>query len=71
MSTSVITRSAVRANSPTVGPKPMIEATQSTAAVVMLWIFVVAPFVALVAAIPVAWAGAYRSWTSSWRSADT
>jgi stearoyl-CoA desaturase (delta-9 desaturase) len=33
----------------------MIEATQSTAAVVMLWIFVVAPFVALVAAIPVAW----------------
>ena len=33
---------------------PMVEATQSTTAVVMLWIFVVGPFVALIAAIPIA-----------------
>jgi stearoyl-CoA desaturase (Delta-9 desaturase) len=33
----------------------MLEATQSPAAVVMLWIFVVAPFVALLAAVPVVW----------------
>ena len=37
------------------GPKPMVEATQSTAEIVVLWIFVVAPFVALIAAIPLAW----------------
>jgi stearoyl-CoA desaturase (delta-9 desaturase) len=33
----------------------MLEATQSTAALVMLWVFVVAPFVALLAAVPLAW----------------
>jgi hypothetical protein len=33
----------------------MLEATQSRAALVRLWIFVVAPFVALLAAVPVAW----------------
>ncbi len=37
------------------GPKPMFEANHSTVGIVMLWIFVVAPFVALLAAIPVAW----------------
>jgi stearoyl-CoA desaturase (Delta-9 desaturase) len=37
------------------GPKPLVEATQSTAALVMLWVFVVGPFVALIAAVPVAW----------------
>jgi stearoyl-CoA desaturase (delta-9 desaturase) len=36
-------------------PKPMTEAGPSRAAVVMLWIMVVAPFVALLAAVPVAW----------------
>jgi stearoyl-CoA desaturase (delta-9 desaturase) len=38
------------------GPMPMFEAErQPTYAVVVLWIFVVGPFVALLAAIPVAW----------------
>ena len=37
------------------GPKPITEGTQSTAAIVMLWVFVVGPFVALLAAIPIAW----------------
>ncbi len=37
------------------GPKPMLEGMQSTGALVMLWVFVAAPFVALLAAIPVAW----------------
>ncbi|MFC7530942.1 acyl-CoA desaturase [Actinoplanes sp. GCM10030250] len=37
------------------GPKPMIEATQSRAAIAMLWVFVVGPFLALFAAIPIAW----------------
>ncbi|WP_045745732.1 acyl-CoA desaturase [Actinoplanes rectilineatus] len=37
------------------GPKPMIEAPQSRVAVAMLWVFVVAPFVALFAAVPIAW----------------
>ncbi|MFC4999436.1 acyl-CoA desaturase [Dactylosporangium cerinum] len=33
----------------------MLEGTQSTGALVMLWVFVAAPFVALLAAVPVAW----------------
>jgi stearoyl-CoA desaturase (delta-9 desaturase) len=33
----------------------MIEATQSTAELVVLWVFVVAPFVALLAAVPLVW----------------
>jgi stearoyl-CoA desaturase (Delta-9 desaturase) len=37
------------------GPKPLVEATQSATELVVLWIFVVAPFVALVAAVPLAW----------------
>jgi stearoyl-CoA desaturase (delta-9 desaturase) len=37
------------------GPKPLIEATQSPAELAVLWVFVVAPFVALLAAIPLAW----------------
>jgi stearoyl-CoA desaturase (Delta-9 desaturase) len=37
------------------GPRPLIEATQSTAVLIMLWVFVVGPFVALVAAVPIAW----------------
>jgi stearoyl-CoA desaturase (delta-9 desaturase) len=36
-------------------PKPMIAGTKSPAALVMLWVFVVVPFVALVGAVPVAW----------------
>jgi stearoyl-CoA desaturase (Delta-9 desaturase) len=37
------------------GPKPLVEATQSATELVVLWVFVVAPFVALLAAIPLAW----------------
>ena len=39
------------------GPMPILETTQQqpTYAVVALWIFVVAPFIALLAAIPIAW----------------
>ncbi len=37
------------------GPKPMLAAPQSIAGVIALWVFVVTPFVALIAAVPVAW----------------
>jgi stearoyl-CoA desaturase (delta-9 desaturase) len=37
------------------GPKPLIEAEKSSLAIVMLWVFVAGPFVALVAAVPIAW----------------
>ena len=51
MSTPVSERAAP---APT-GTKPLVEATQSPTELVVLWIFVVAPFVALLAAIPLAW----------------
>ncbi|MQA25740.1 MAG: acyl-CoA desaturase [Micromonosporaceae bacterium] len=37
------------------GPKPMLAAPQSLPAVVALWVFVIAPFAALIAAVPVVW----------------
>jgi stearoyl-CoA desaturase (Delta-9 desaturase) len=40
---------------PLARPKPIIEAPQSISALIVLWVFVVAPFVALIAAIPIAW----------------
>ncbi|HEX7745653.1 MAG TPA: acyl-CoA desaturase [Micromonosporaceae bacterium] len=43
-------------------PKPLYEGAQSTGILIALWAFVVLPFVALVAAIPVAWGG-WLSWT--------
>jgi stearoyl-CoA desaturase (delta-9 desaturase) len=43
------------AQPPLAGPKPITEAVQSTASLVMLWVFLVAPFVALIAAVPIAW----------------
>src|SRR6266508_415502 len=43
------------------GPKPLTEGPISTGAQVALWIFVVVPFLALVAAVPVAW-----GWGLSW-----
>ncbi len=55
MSAPVTTAALDRGRTAPSGPKPMIEATQSTASTVMLWIFVVAPFIALLAAVPVAW----------------
>src|SRR5512133_3714055 len=54
MSASVITP-ADRGRDALPGPRPMIESTQSPAALIMLWVFVVAPFVALIAAVPIAW----------------
>ncbi len=43
------------------GPKPLLEAPQSRAAAIALWVFVVVPFLALVAAVPLAW-----GWGLSW-----
>src|ERR1044071_8939976 len=37
------------------GPKPLVEGTQSATELAVLWVFVVVPFVALAAAIPLAW----------------
>ncbi|MCP2322157.1 stearoyl-CoA desaturase (delta-9 desaturase) [Hamadaea flava] len=37
------------------GPKPLLDARQGTAAAITMWIFVVVPFVALAAAVPLAW----------------
>jgi stearoyl-CoA desaturase (Delta-9 desaturase) len=42
--------------------RPLVEGAQSSSILVALWAFVVLPFVALIAAIPVAWGG-WLSWT--------
>ena len=55
MSAPVTTTAADHGRSALPGPKPLTEGTQSTPAIVMLWVFVVGPFVALLAAIPIAW----------------
>ncbi|MEU5946960.1 acyl-CoA desaturase [Micromonospora sp. NPDC047465] len=44
------------------GPKPLTQGSQSRGILVALWAFVVVPFLALVAAVPVAWGG-WLSWT--------
>ena len=44
------------------GPKPLVEGKQKPGVVIGLWAFVVIPFVALIAAVPVAWGG-WLSWT--------
>ncbi len=44
------------------GPKPLTQGTQSRGILVALWVFVVVPFLALVAAVPVAWGG-WLTWT--------
>lgn len=36
-------------------PKPLLDARQSTPAAITMWIFVVLPFLALIAAVPLAW----------------
>src|SRR5439155_13149765 len=43
------------------GPKPLTEGRQPTGVIVALWAFVIVPFIALVAAVPVAW-----GWGLSW-----
>jgi stearoyl-CoA desaturase (delta-9 desaturase) len=44
------------------GPKPLTEGKQPIGILIALWSFVVIPFAALVAAVPVAWGG-WLSWT--------
>jgi stearoyl-CoA desaturase (Delta-9 desaturase) len=44
------------------GPKPLTEGAQPTGILIALWAFVLIPFAALIAAIPVAWGG-WLSWT--------
>lgn len=44
------------------GPRPLTEGQQSTGILIGLWAFVIVPFVALIAAIPVAWGG-WLNWT--------
>ncbi len=46
------------------GPKPLTEDRQHWIAIVILWTMVTVPFVALLAAVPVAW-----GWGLSWRDA--
>lgn len=36
-------------------PKPLLDARQGTAAAIMMWVFVVLPFVALIVALPLVW----------------
>ncbi|WP_433531395.1 acyl-CoA desaturase [Micromonospora sp. CA-263727] len=43
------------------GPKPLTQGAQSRGILIALWAFVVIPFAALVAAVPVAWGG-WLSW---------
>ncbi|MGX7669793.1 acyl-CoA desaturase [Plantactinospora sp. DSM 117369] len=44
------------------GPKPLTDGVQSKGILVALWSFVTIPFLALLAAVPVAWGG-WLSWT--------
>ena len=55
MSASTSPSTADRAGTRLPGPKPLLEESQPTYAVVTLWIFVVVPFLAVIAAVPVAW----------------
>ncbi len=50
------------AATPTSGPKPLTEGPQRKSIVIALYAFVIIPFVALFAAVPVAWGG-WLSWT--------
>ncbi|MPZ27032.1 MAG: acyl-CoA desaturase [Micromonosporaceae bacterium] len=45
-----------------IGPKPLTEGKQPIGILIALWSFVVIPFAALIAAVPVAWGG-WLSWT--------
>ncbi|HEX5598674.1 MAG TPA: acyl-CoA desaturase [Micromonosporaceae bacterium] len=49
---------------PQAGPKPLTEGKQSLGILIALWSFVAIPFLALLAAIPVAWGG-WLSWTDA------
>jgi stearoyl-CoA desaturase (Delta-9 desaturase) len=45
------------------GPKPLTEGKQPLGILIGLWAFVVIPFAALVAAVPIAWAYGTLTWT--------
>jgi stearoyl-CoA desaturase (delta-9 desaturase) len=53
MTTALIDESAAQSS----GPKPLTEGKQGTGVLIGLWIFVAVPFLALIAAVPVAWGG--------------
>jgi stearoyl-CoA desaturase (delta-9 desaturase) len=61
MATALLERSDNQPD-PNAGGKPLTEGRQSVGILIALWSFVVIPFVALLAAIPVAWGG-WLSWT--------
>jgi stearoyl-CoA desaturase (delta-9 desaturase) len=50
---------------PTSGPKPLTEGKQSLSILIALWYFVLVPFLAVLAAIPVAIMGGWLSWTDA------
>ena len=60
--TTKILESPVGTAAPERGPKPLTEGKQSPGILIGLWAFVVLPFVAVIAAIPVAWGG-WLGWT--------
>ena len=47
------------------GPKPLTEGKQPIGVLIALWFFVVLPFLAVLAAIPVAVVGGWLSWTDA------
>jgi stearoyl-CoA desaturase (Delta-9 desaturase) len=61
MATKILT-STVGTPAPERGPKPLTEGRQSPSILIGLWSFVVLPFIALIAAVPVAWGG-WLGWT--------
>src|SRR4029450_12240 len=46
----------------TTGPKPLTEGPQARGVLIALYAFVIVPFLAVLAAVPVAWGG-WLSWT--------
>jgi len=60
--TTKILESTVGTAAPDRGPKPLTEGKQGPGILIGLWAFVVLPFIALVAAIPLAWGG-WLGWT--------
>jgi len=61
MSSAVLPAPAAEKAAPA-GPKPLTTGKQPIGILIGLWAFVVIPFIALIAAIPVAWGGALN-WT--------
>src|ERR687890_197466 len=49
-------------STPQTGPKPLTEGPQSRGVLVALYAFVIVPFLAVLAAVPVAWGG-WLTWT--------